>query len=292
MPDRPLVLVGEAKVRDLVGGPAGAAFEASGVVAVGDSCYVVFDNSPHIGRVAADLSPGDRRNRLIPQRRRGGYEDIAQDPVSGHFFLLVEALPRKHGFMAKVREYNQRFDYVSSGWMEFRLDRANKGLEGLTCLRRDDQLFLLGLCEGNRCRAGVAGRRPGGGRIQVFARSGGRTWEHVDRIRLPASLGFEDYSSLAVLGKRLCVVSQTASAAWFGRLAPSAWAVADDGCVYRFPHDERGRTVYCNIEGVSWIEKNRLVVVSDRMKSGSQKRRCAAKDQSIHVFTIPAGNGR
>jgi hypothetical protein len=147
--------------------------------------------------------------------------------------------------------------------------------------------LLLGLCEGNRYRDGEAGRRPGGGRIQVFER-GRRHWDHAATIRLPAGLPFEDFSSLAVAGDRLAVLSQASSALWVGRLHPSSWEAADDGAVWGFPADPDGRTVYCNVEGVSWLSDDRVVVVSDRAKrDGRQDRRCRAKDQSIHVFTIP-----
>jgi hypothetical protein len=46
--------------------------------------------------------------------------------------------------------------------------------------------------------------------------------------------------------------------------------------------------VYCNVEGVSWLSADTVVVVSDRAKRNGQDERCRAKDQSIHVFTIPA----
>jgi hypothetical protein len=153
-------------------------------------------------------------------------------------------------------------------------------------VRRDGELYLLGLCEGNHCRRGAAGRRPGGGRIHVFAK-GENNWKHVDTIRLPASLWFEDFSSLAINRDRLCVVSQESSALWLGTLAPSAWQVADDGEAFAFPTDADDRTVYCNVEGVAWLSGDQLIVVSDRAKPGEQDSRCRAKDQSVHVFTIP-----
>ena len=191
---------------------------------------------------------------------------------------------------AKVREYDRSFAYISSSWLDFPLPTLNKGLEGLTCLNRGGQTYLLGLCEGNRCRAGAAGRRPGGGRIQVFAR-GGKGWEHVDTIRLPKSLPFKDHSSLAHAGDRLCVVSQESSALWIGRLAESEWRVADDLGVYEFPRNENGKCVYCTVEGVSWLSEDRIVVVSDKAKP-QQPQRCRATDQSIHVFAIPSASER
>ena len=91
--------------------------------------------------------------------------------TSDHFFLLIEAVERRPGvFMAEVQEHNASGRYLESRYLDFALDRPNKGLEGLACIERAGQPLLLGLCEGNRCKGGASGRRPGGGRIQVFAR--------------------------------------------------------------------------------------------------------------------------
>jgi hypothetical protein len=276
-------------------GAAGGRLEASGVLAKDGCFYVIFDNSPHIARLGPALAAGAPENLLHRQERRDadGFEDIAYDPSSDRFFTLVEALEFRPGsFKAKVQQYDGRLRYLRSGWLDFPLDRPNKGLEGLTCLRRDGRSWLLGLCEGNRCRAGTAGRRPGGGRIQVFAEAGaGGGWEHAGTIRLPETLEFEDYSSLSVAGDRLAVVSQASSALWVGRLAPSGFEVAGEEGTFRFPRDPHGRTVYCTVEGVSWVAADRVVVVSDKAKRGTQGKRCRAKDQSIHIFTIPSEEG-
>jgi len=86
------------------------------------------------------------------------------------------------------------------------------------------------------------------------------------------------------------VVSQASSALWVGRLrrngADLVHEIADEGTVYRFPTDSRGRTVYRTVEGVSWLGNDRVVVVSDKVKPGSRERPGRAKDQSIHIFTI------
>jgi hypothetical protein len=284
-----LVLEREAKLASLLPGAAGRRLEASGVLAGQGGFHVVFDNAPEIGWVGAELAAGAAANRLIVQGRgrHSGFEDIAHDPAAGRFYVLVEAQARGRGFAAEVQEYDQDFVYLGRAWLDFPLDGRNKGLEGLTCVHREATTYLLGLCEGNRCRDGEEGRRPGGGRIQVFER-GERQWDHAATIRLPAALPFEDYSSLAVAGDRLAVVSQESSALWAGRLHRTSWEVAGTGAVWEFPPDREGRTVYCNVEGVSWISADRVVVVSDRAKrDGRQDERCRAKDQSIHVFTIP-----
>jgi hypothetical protein len=286
---RPLVLEREAKLASLFPGAEERRLEASGVLAADGGFYVIFDNAPDVGWVEAGLSPGAAGHRLIAQGRgrRSGSEDIAHDRASGRFYVLIEAQARGRGFMAEVQEYDQGLGYLGRAWLDFPLEGANKGLEGLTFLRRRDRAYLLGLCEGNRCKDGDEGRRPGGGRVQVFERGGG-DWERTATIRLPASLPFTDFSSLAMAEDRLAVVSQETSALWAGRLRPSSWEVADDGAVFAFPTDAEGQTLYCNVEGVSWMSPDQVVVVSDRAKRGGrQDERCRAKDQSIHVFTIP-----
>lgn len=278
----------EAKVAKLLAESRHDRFEASGVVAVDDVLYVIFDNTSEIARIGRGLSPNDGENGLIanPLPDDRGYEDIAYDRSSKRFLILIESVARRHGFMAEVREYDEGFELQSSAWLPFVLPGPNKGLEGLTCVGRAGQTYLLGLCEGNLCLEGDAGRRPGGGRIQVFARAT-EGWDHVDTLALPTSLWFEDYSSVTLTGDRLCVVSQESSALWIGRLARSGWRVLDDGAVYRFPRDDDGKIVYCNVEGIAWLSATEIVVVSDKTKDGAQKSRCRGKDQSIHVFTVP-----
>ena len=284
-----LELLKEAKLAELLSDPLDLRLEASGVLAKDGIFYVIFDNSPDIGRIDGGLARDAAGNRLIRQElgHGAGYEDIAHDWTAERFYILVEALPHPGGgFMAKVQEHDERGGYLSDAWLDFPLDRPNKGLEGLACVQRAGRTHLLGLCEGNRCRAGAEGRRPGGGRIQVFAR-GSRRWDHLGTIRLPGSLWFEDYSSLAVADDRIAVVSQASSALWVGRFSPSSWELADQGTTYGFPLDGEGRTVYCTVEGVSWVAADQVVVVSDKAKAGSQHKRCRAKDQSIHVFALP-----
>ena len=154
----------EAKVADLLGALADERFEASGVVALGEELYVIFDNTSQIGRFDAALDPAVARNELIAQSRARDtdYEDIAHDATSGRFFVLIEALPRGSQLLAKVREFDHGFDYVASAWLDFPLPGHNKGLEGLTCVRREDRLLSPGPVRGQPLRA--RRRRPAPGR--------------------------------------------------------------------------------------------------------------------------------
>ncbi len=289
-PTQQLELVKEAKIFDILEGRLDPRLEASGVLAKDGLFYVIFDNLPHIACIGAELSPAGAANHVIKQPRghRRGFEDIAYDSWSGHFYVLIESLPRGHGtFMAMVQEYNASFRYLDSAWLDFPLNRPNKGLEGLTCVHRDGQTHLLGLCEGNRCKGGAEGRVPGGGRVHVFRR-GRHHWDHVGKIRLPETVLFEDYSGIAVAGDRIAVVSQASSALWVGSLSPSSWEIIGAGTTYPLPRDAEGEIVYCTAEGVSWISQDQVVVVSDKAKT-EQDRRCRAKDQSIHIFRIRPG---
>jgi len=185
-----------------------------------------------------------------------------------------------------VQEYDASLGYVGNAWLDFPLDRQNKGLEGLTWVERQGQSYLLALCEGNRCKGGAEGRTPGGGRVHAFRR-GRRRWERAGEIRLPETVLFEDYSGIAVTGGRMAVISQVSSALWVGELAPASWQVTGAGTTYALPRGADGGIVYGTAEGVSWVAPDRVVMVSDKAKP-QQGRRCRAKDQSIHIFCVPA----
>jgi len=283
-----LELVKETKLFDILAGRLDPRLEASGVLARDGLFYVIFDNLPHIACLGAELSSAATANHVIEHDRghRRGFEDIAYDTQNGRFYVLIESLPRGRAkFMAAVQEYDINFGYIGTAWLDFPLDRPNKGLEGLTCVHREGQTYLLGLCEGNRCQGGAAGRVPGGGRIHVFQR-GRHQWHRVAKVRLPETVLFVDYSGIAVNGDRIAVVSQVSSALWVGNLAPSGWEVTGAGTSYALPRDADGGILYGTAEGVSWIAPDQVVMVSDKAKP-EQDRRCRAKDQSIHIFRIP-----
>jgi hypothetical protein len=283
-----LRLVHQAPVGDLL--PAGAPrrLEASGVLAEQGRYYVIFDNLRSVAVIHEDLTNVEQ-NTIVPTGPQGrqAYEDIASDPVTGNVYLLIEAARRGGRYMARVEEYDPALRFLSAGWLEFPLPTRNKGIEGLACVHREGVTYLLGLCEGNRDRAGAAGQRPGGGRIPVFRR-GRRNWKHQTTIKLPKTLWFADYSSLSITGERIAVVSQESSALWLGSFAPATWELAGPGSTYLFPRDAHGAVVYCSIEGVCWLRGDAFVVVSDRAKARKRDGRRRATDQSLHIFVLPA----
>ncbi|MFF5290370.1 hypothetical protein [Paractinoplanes globisporus] len=264
-------LIREARLRDLLPAGSPGRLEASGVIAVDGRYLVIFDNLRAVARIDADLSRV-AANDLVPtvSGKSAGYEDIARDPITGHLFLLVESTPRNGGHQAMVEEYDQRLRPVTNGWMEYPLSRPNKGMEGLEFVRRDEGVRLLGLHES--------------GGLLVFA-PGARNWKHVATVDLPADLGLADYSGISLSGNRLALISQQSQKLWVGELAPDKWAATGPGHIFSFPYG------YCTVEGVCWLGPDRIVVVSDRSKRGSQPRLCRDEEESLHLFDIASADG-
>jgi len=283
----PLQLVEERKIKALfpISPPSGA-LEASGVLAMDRRFYVVFDNRTDVARLADDLASNHMNGLFGIARGRKGYEGIAHNPDTGHFYLLIESRKTKSGkFRPEIFEYDSSLAYVKHRPMDFIFTSENKGFEGLAYIRRNSHDFLLALCEGNKCKSGGKGRRPGGGRIQLFEKRK-RIWSHIGTIKLPKSVAFKDYSAMAIDGCRVAVVSQEDAMLWIGEFQEQSWNWRDEGHLYAFPHTDDSKILYGNIEGVSWITPNRIVAVSDRKKA-DQAEHIAEKDQSIHIFDIP-----
>jgi hypothetical protein len=289
-----LKLLREAELAHILPGTLGPGdLEASGVCAKDGSLYVVFDHFPHVAQIEAEFSPGRAQVTWRRQRGAGGFEDITYDHHNRRFYLLIEASQHESGvWQPKIEEYDEHFQFVDSHWLDYEIDpgHSNKGFEGLTYLRRGRQDYLFGMCEGNKCQGGKAGRRPGNGRLHVFARAHDR-WEHAETLKMPEAVQFKDYAGTDIAGEQLAVVSQASSALWVGRLKKTGWELVDDGIVYEFPRRADGEILYCNVEGVAWLDAKRVAVVSDRARRRERERGCAEKAQSIHLFELPRPAG-
>ncbi len=283
-----LTLVVERALAELVAPPGpGGMLEASGVCAKGRDFYVIFDNIKRIARIDRRLAPGTSSHAWLGSARRPeGYEDIAYSARQRRFYLLVEAEKNPDGtYKAAIEECDEAGRFLGRNTVDVPFEKRNRGFEGLSAIRRPDGDFLLALCEGNRCRAGRKGRRPGGGRIHVLQKQRAR-WQSIAIIALPKKAAFEDYSALALRGNRLAVISQQTSRLWLGALRPGDWSVAGAGRVYDFPRTKKGKRRYCTAEGIDWLSASSFVVVSDQAKS-SDHPRCRRTQQSIHVFRLP-----
>ena len=185
-----MILVAERKLADFISPPTpGGVLEASGVIAKGADYYVIFDNVRRIARIHRSLEPGSKRHSWFGRKRDGeGYEDIAFSRYTRRFYLLIEAEKHPDGtYKALIDECDESAQYKRRRWVDFAFEKRNTGFEGLSAVRWRGQDYLLALCEGNRCRAGRAGRKPGGGRIHLLQRSG-TLWKPVARIKLPRTV--------------------------------------------------------------------------------------------------------
>ena len=287
-----LELVDEVRIGELLKSAGEKRYEASGVFLKDGYLHIIFDDNPRLLRIRPDWHNTREEPVLLDLKGTGaGYEDITYQSSASRWSFLIEAAETKSGiYMPRVDEFDDSFAFIRSYWLDFPVKAGNKGFEGLSTLHHAGNDYLLGLCEGNKCKSGSAGVQPGKGRIQVFKRDC-ETWEHAGTIRLPKSVRFRDYSSLDFRNGYLTVLSQSSSALWIGRLAGQPGGTedlfADDGRLFLFPRDHKGRIMYGNPEGVTWLGNDQLAVVSDKGKN-DQPKRCARHDQSIHIFRLPA----
>jgi hypothetical protein len=279
---RKLELIREEKLfRLLSGRKESSRLEASGVALLDDStALVVFDNLNHVARIDLSLKR-QGSNQLLPTPSLGsGFEDVAVDHRHGHSFCLIEAVEDFDGLLRGfVAEYDRTGQFLRCPRLHTRFQQANKGFEGLDHVWHAGREYLYALCEAN---VGT-GSKQGGGRVDVFIRAPDGGWKASHKIRLPKQVQFKDYAALAWLDGQVAVVSQASARVWVARIDVKARAVVPGSqAIYRFPSKSYG-----NVEGVAWLSKDTLVAVSDRRKK-QQQARCAKKDQSIHVFRIPA----
>jgi hypothetical protein len=301
-------------------------FEASDVISYGDHYYVVCDSSWAILRVHKSMPLLSAANAQIGAPQDGyeegdsGFEALVHDATSDSIYVVRESV-QAGAYHAMVYQLGfegglttaTNYSVVDACPSEMEFEGDSKGFEGATSIRgKDGTLYLLGLCEGNHCREGAAGKEAGNGRIVVMAREETKEgddgqnscrWKTVKTLELPATAAFIDYSAIALhhSTKTVAVTSQENSQVWIGALSGGAngdfvpeEAKFEEGKVYDFPRDANCNLQYCNIEGIHWVEGGGpgtpqvLVGVSDKMKSkGKQSFTCGPKDQSVHLFALP-----
>jgi hypothetical protein len=283
-----LEVIHERKICDLLPCQQTAdRWEASGVLVKDQYYFVVFDDRGEVARIAGDLQANDANGLLGTGYTDHGYEGIAYNAAKQRFYLLVEARKHSRGcYKASIVECDNDFKYVKDRPIDFVFEHSNKGFEAIAHLRRDSRDYLLALCEGNKCKGGEKGRKPGGGRVLRFEKKKKR-WLHSHTIALPRSLPFVDYSGMSVDGDRVAIVSQVNSMLWVGHLDQANWTWQNEGRLYEFPRSNNGAIRYGHIEGVAWIGPTRIVTVSDRRSKKNQlDDRLSEKDQSVHIFEV------
>jgi hypothetical protein len=285
-----LDLICERKFCDLMpGDKPSKRWEASGVLVKDGHYFVVFDNRAEIARLASDLLANNTNGLFGMAGADFGFEGITYNAAKQRFYLLVESRRHSKGcYKAVIVEYDDEFRYLKERPVDFPFKSDNKGFEAVAHVRRNNKDYLLALCEGNKCKCGSKGRKPGGGRVQLFEKKR-KQWSHRRAIALPTHLPFEDYSGMSIDSGRVAVVSQENSMLWVGEFDEAEWSWRDEGHLYEFPRFNDGAIQYGNIEGVAWLTPKRIVTVSDRRKKEEQShKRLSEKDQSVHIFDIPS----
>ena len=238
-----LKLVAENKISDLMSlDERIKRWEASGVLVKDGHYYVVFDDRADVARVTAQLRTSKSNGLFGIAHAAEGYEGITYNAAKRRFYLLVES--RKHSkgcYKASIVEYDDEFRYLKERPLDFTFKSSNKGFEAVTHVRRDDTDYLLALCEGNKCECGAKGRKPGGGRIQLFEK-GRKEWRHLETIALPKSVPFIDYSGMSTDHGRVAIVSQENSMLWVGQFDEAGWTWRDAGRLYEFPRRKKARS--------------------------------------------------
>lgn len=275
-------VVDEVKFDDLLGG---GRLEPSGIAAGDGGYYVVFDNS----REVLWLDSGWTEFSWILGGNYGlgddpdvkdvkdflGFEGVGFDEETGTLSLLIETLRHDDGEDYPVVVNVDAEGRAAHTWWLHEVEAANSGAEGMTYVTVGDVRYAAVLCEAGKCDGSDRGR-------MVFSAVGSDELIDVD---LPKGLEFGDFSGVSARGNRLAVVSQESSKIWTG------WVELEDGrlvtrteAVWGLPK-KNGKTVYCTLEGVAWVDDETLIAVSDQEKP-DQPSRCHEKAESLHVFLL------
>eukprot|EP00879_Flechtneria_rotunda_P001126 GHRR01001268.1.p1 GENE.GHRR01001268.1~~GHRR01001268.1.p1 ORF type:complete len:366 (+),score=117.53 GHRR01001268.1:185-1282(+) len=277
-------------------------FEASGMTTADGWLWVVFDNLHALGKVDEHFEFRDEHNLLVGEAGEDSqFEGITYVKSTGRFFAIEEVFEsEKHGLVPFTHELElskdgKTYTTIQKCPVHFELTHQNKGFEGVY-YHEDEHghKYLLGLCEGNYCAGGKEGRIPGHGRVVVSEYNGKDGddcgWDVKKVVHIPKTAEFMDYSGMAFKGDKVAIISQEDSAMWVGTFDFEELEFTSDGTLYNFPRNGDCEMIYCNVEGIQWIDDVRFVIASDKAKS-KQPYRCTAKDQRISIFALPDNAG-
>lgn len=286
-------------------------FEASDVTIFNNTVYAVCDNSWAIDKFARHATPYSTENILLApppmisnhlNRVEGdsGYEAIFD--YDGMFYAVRESV-NLHAIIVQLSLTDDKYTFIEECPCEYTFEGDNTGFEGAVAFPdKDGIMYVLGLCEGNYCKdKNKKSKNPGNGRVVLMKKRAndiGCLWETIRELHIPKSAAFVDYSAIDITSNgRVAISSQESSSVWLGYVSgitdgvidPKRFEFSDhDSSVLNFPRDKHCETIYCNVEGIHWINDDMLLAVSDRIKDeGRQNRRCGVKDQSIHGFVLP-----
>jgi hypothetical protein len=289
-------------------------FEASSVIVVNNSAYAVCDSSWAISKFDVHLTPFSSNNLQIGSINRetddSGYEAFFHE--NGIFYIVRESIQhddeKYHAIIEEVELRDLDYSVVNQCSTEYTFEGDSKGFEGALTIRDlNNEMIILGLCEGNHCSE-TRKNDAGNGRLIAMRkaievrpnRKSLCTWTTIRMINIPSSAYFKDYSGITMDDSgKVGISSQENSQFWVGTLlgkddTTGLWDIDEvefdlkHSKVYDFPKNDNCDTIYCNVEGVHWLNDDMIIAVSDKMKGrGKQDFKCHDKDQSVHVFVLP-----
>lgn len=273
-------------------------WEASGVIYRNGSYYVIFDNLFGFAKVnELDKNSNNKFYITGDLKNNSGYEAIMYDSMTNKFVMTIETVDTIQGMKPQIdfiEEIDDKYHISKSCIVDFIMKSENKGFEGSYLYNtKNGKKLLFGLCEGNNCTGGDESTSKGNGKIIVSEYLTDDTslcqFKYLTTWNLPSYVKFTDYSDLAYNenSKKMAITSQEDSMLWIVKADLDTQTFKTKGDFYIFPKNTNNQTVYCNIEGVDFIDDKTIVCVSDKMKDGNkQEKQCSEKDQSIHIFKL------
>ena len=258
-----------------------AKIEASGVYYNNGNFFIVFDNLHKIAIIKNDFSIINSNQWLGKERSKksSGFEGVTYNPLTNKYLIIQESEKFQNKFIPVIHEFSLDFESADSYDIDFSLKKENKGAEGITFFKIKNESYILLLLE----KPNTLNQNTNEvGNILVLKKKNG-FYEEFAYLSLPGNVNFDDFSDIAWNGSKIAVLSQESSALWVGELNEDmSWK--NTSTTYYFPKRD-GEYLYCNLEGISWINETTLVLVSDTSKK-KQPSLCKEKSEMIHIWKI------
>eukprot|EP00798_Chlamydomonas_sp_ICE-L_P032555 gene32555-17274_t len=281
-------------------------FEASGATIAKGYAWVIFDSLRTVGRISLDFNFRSEDNILVPEKdeeeEESQFEGIEYSPETDTFLIVTEVyIADGDRLQSRTEEVKMADDYSSfevirECLIDFTFEHENKGFEGIYYFKRDNHRYFMGLCESNYCKTSsgedAPGREKGHGRLvlakMVEIEGGDCNWQVEKIIHIPTDAYFTDYSEIAfhgLMGPTVAVTSQEDAAVWVGKFDWENLEFEEGGTVFHFPRNDHCEMIYCNVEGIHFLDEQRLFVTTDKSKS-KQPHHCMHKDQMAMVMAL------
>lgn len=276
------------KICSIMGTSANGEYEASGVQLKDGYLYVVFDSKNRVAKIPVALGSGTGTYTTGTLSSTNQYEGITYDSNNTtHFYVMQEVYPpvivQLDGTGSASSAVYQTVSMSSFG-------ESNHWFEGVAWLRRNNNDYLLSLCQTGNCDTAANGEFKAG-TMRVLAQSGSSwSWTNSQTVQLCTSAGcpngpFKNYSDVALWSypdgsAKVAIVSRDSKQLWVGTLSASSWTLSA-GTIYNLPSN------YNWVEGVTFLNEVQLAMVSD--SNGVTTGSCAdgTTDESVHYFNLP-----